>query len=198
VLRLGRPDRGLRSYLAARGGFDVPAVLGSRSTDTLSGLGPAPLRKGDWLGIGDVRGEPSAVPGSVSASAAGVLSVLWGPREDWFTADAQRVLVEHSWTVRSDSDRVGVRLDGPPLHRSRAGELPSEPTRPGAIQVPADGRPIIFGPDGPVTGGYPVIAVVDDIGPAAQLRPGDSFRFTAAPHVTQPTPPRRPAPRPGA
>ena len=196
ILRLGRPDRGVRSYLAARGGFEVPAVLGSRSTDMLSALGPAPLRSGDRLRIGAVRGEPSAAPGSVPASGAKALQIVWGPRDDWFTADAQHALVEQVWTVRSDSDRVGVRLDGPLLHRSRPGELPSEATLPGAVQVPADGRPIVFGPDCPVTGGYPVIAVVDDIDPAAQLRPGDAVRFTPARHGTHPRTPRRPAPRP--
>jgi allophanate hydrolase subunit 2 len=82
------------------------------------------------------------------------------------------------WTVRSESDRVGVRLDGPSLDRERGGELPSEPVLPGAIQVPTSGRPILFGPDAPVTGGYPVIAVVTDLDRAAQLRPGDRVRFS--------------------
>jgi allophanate hydrolase subunit 2 len=80
--------------------------------------------------------------------------------------------------VRSDADRVGVRLDGPALRRRRERELPSEPMLPGAVQVPPDGRPIVFGPDGPVTGGYPVIAVVDNLDRVAQLRPGDALTFT--------------------
>jgi allophanate hydrolase subunit 2 len=80
--------------------------------------------------------------------------------------------------VRSDSDRVGIRLDGPPLERSRTDELPSEAVLPGAVQVPTDGRPIVFGPDAPVTGGYPVIAVLTDVDHAAQLRPGDVVRFS--------------------
>ena len=78
-----------------------------------------------------------------------------------------------------DTDRIGVRLDGPQLARAVHLELPSEPTRPGAVQVTADGRPVVFGPDAPVTGGYPVLAVVTAGGldVAAQLRPGDTVRF---------------------
>ena len=173
LLRLGVPRRGLRSYLAVRGGIDVPPVLGSRSTDTLSGIGPAPLRAGDRLAVGAASGSisgallaPPALPAALPARP--------GPRDDWFTdPDA---LFATTWTVRADSDRVGLRLDGPPLHRRITRELPSEATLPGALQVPPDGRPILFGPDAPVTGGYPVIAVVDRaaLDHAAQLRPGDT------------------------
>ncbi len=90
-----------------------------------------------------------------------------------------RTLLTSAWTVQPDSDRIGLRLDGPALSRIRSGELPSEPTLPGALQVPPDGQPILFGPDSPVTGGYPVIAVVHeaDLAATAQLRPGDSVRF---------------------
>lgn len=82
--------------------------------------------------------------------------------------------------MRGESDRIGIRLDGPALERSRVGELPSEAMLPGALQVPPDGRPILFSPDCPVTGGYPVIAVVrtPSLDVAAQLRPGDAVRFT--------------------
>ncbi|MCA1645018.1 MAG: biotin-dependent carboxyltransferase family protein, partial [Chloroflexi bacterium] len=96
-----------------------------------------------------------------------------------FTAAALGYLTGAGWTVRAESDRVGIRLDGPRLARARTGELTSEPTLPGALQVPPDGRPILLGPDAPVTGGYPVIAVVhdDDLDAAAQLRPGDPVTF---------------------
>ena len=90
-----------------------------------------------------------------------------------------------SYVVDADSDRVGLRLDGPSLERRRAGELPSEGIVLGAVQVPADGRPLVFLRDHPTTGGYPVVAVVDvaDLGRCAQLRPGDeiTFRWRAAP-----------------
>jgi biotin-dependent carboxylase-like uncharacterized protein len=175
-IRLGPPQRGLRSYLAVRGGIAVAPVLGSRSTDTLSGLGPAPLRAGDRLPLGAADGAVSGTAGT-GMRTDNVLPVAVGPRDDWFTGSARHLLLSAEWTVRPDSDRVGIRLAGPPLQRSRPGELPSEPTLPGAIQVPPDGRPIVFGPDAPVTGGYPVIAVVLDLGPAAQLRPGDAVRF---------------------
>ena len=84
-----------------------------------------------------------------------------------------------TWTVRPDSNRIGIRLDGPPLPRRRPEELPSEPTLPGAIQVPPDGRPIVLFRDAPVTGGYPVIGVVHsaELDRLAQLRPGDELRF---------------------
>jgi len=174
-IRLGTPATGLRSYLAVRGGIAVAPVLGSRSTDTLSGLGPAPLRPGQLLPVGAAAGVVSGASGL--PRPAGPLTVRFGPRDDWFTPSARRLLLDAEWTVRSESDRVGLRLAGPPLERVRPGELPSEPTLPGAVQVPPDGRPIVFGPDAPVTGGYPVLAVVTDLDAAAQLRPGDRVRF---------------------
>jgi len=176
TVRLGRPELGLRSYLAVRGGIAVPAQLRSRSTDTLSGLGPAPLRAGDYLPIG--RSSGKVADGTAPAAGpASQLRVRMGPRDDWFARPA--ALLDAAWTVRPDSNRIGVRLDGPALARSRDDELPSEPTLPGAVQVPHDGQPIVLGPDAPVTGGYPVIAVLhrDDLSVAAQLRPGDSVRF---------------------
>jgi biotin-dependent carboxylase-like uncharacterized protein len=181
-VRLAAPARGLRSYLAIRGGVDVPAQLGSRSTDVLSGLGPPPLRAGDVLRVGALAGGPVPGIGAPPAPRPEVLRVLAGPRDDWFEAGALETLTRSAWTVRSESDRIGIRLDGPQLRRSRSSELPSEPTRPGAIQVPADARPIVFGPDAPVTGGYPVLAVVlrSDLDAAGQLRPGDTVRFTVA------------------
>ncbi len=180
TLRLGPPAAGLRSYLAVRGGLAVPAELASRSTDTLSGLGPPALRAGMRLQLGtEVSGE---VSGATAAPCAirRRLTIVLGPRDDWFTEPARVRLTEATWTVRPESDRIGIRLDGPRLERVRSDELASEPTLPGALQVPPDGRPIIFGPDAPVTGGYPVIAVLrdDDLDAAAQLRPGDELRFT--------------------
>lgn len=178
-VRLGAPAQGLRSYLAVRGGVVVEPVLGSASTDTLSGLGPAALRAGDRLVIGSQSaGQVSAGTGG-AARFGGVLRVIAGPRDDWFEPAALDVLTAATWTVRADSNRIGVRLDGPPLARTRADELPSEATLPGALQVPPDGRPIVLGPDAPVTGGYPVIAVVRDadLDLAGQLRPGQPLRF---------------------
>ena len=175
---LSTPRAGVRSYLAVRGGVLAEPVLGSRSTDRLGGLGPPPVGAGQLLQIGtDARGQVSEIGAAPPVADRG-LQVLPGPRLSWFAEGAFAQLLATVWTVLPDSDRIGVRLDGPPLERRREGELPSEPTRPGAIQVPADGRPIIFGPDAPVTGGYPVIAVLADLDPAAQLRPGDGVRLS--------------------
>jgi biotin-dependent carboxylase-like uncharacterized protein len=177
TLRLAAPAHGLRSYLAVRGGIDVPPVLGSRSSDTLSGIGPAPLRAGDRLPVGSPTG-PVVGAGAAEPVRPPVLAVRFGPRDDWFTDAAKAALVAEAWAVRPESDRIGIRLAGPSLERARSGELASEPTLPGAVQVPPDGRPIVFGPDAPVTGGYPVIAVVTNLDRAAQLRPGDTVRFS--------------------
>lgn len=179
-LRLGLPPDGLRSYLAVRGGVDVPALLGSRSRDTLADLGPAPARAGDVLAVGhDVAGEMlvDAVP-PMTYDDRPVLRVVRGPRADW-VADADR-LVEQVWRVGAASDRVGLRLEGRPFTAvPEKGELPSEGALRGAIQVPPGGGPVVFGPDHPVTGGYPVVGVVVDADTdrLAQLRPGEELRF---------------------
>lgn len=176
-------DHGVRGYLAVRGGWDVPRAVGSRSTDTLAGIGPAPLAAGDELAVGtDGVGAIPADdlhPWGAPADDAIEVGLAPGPRADWFRADAMALLYESVWTVSGDADRVGIRLEGPALARSREGELPSEGMVPGAIQVPPAGRPVILGPDGPVTGGYPVIAVVDDASrdALAQARPGTRVRF---------------------
>ena len=108
--------------------------------------------------------------------------MLPGPRRDWFTDDAWRTLLAADWQVSTDADRVAVRLTGPTLERCRTEELPSEAMVRGALQVPASGQPLVFGPDHPVTGGYPVIAVLTeaDADRAGQLRPGDTVRFCVA------------------
>lgn len=184
-LRFGTPSWGLRTYLAVRGGIAVEPVLGSRSTDSLSGLGPPPLRAGTVLPVGPVTAlEPISVdlapPGDARPA---VLRVLPGPRDDWFVPGALRALCAGPYEVSQDSNRVGVRLRGHELARAREGELPSEGMVTGAIQVPPSGQPIVFLADHPPTGGYPVIGVVlgADLPVAAQLRPGDRVRFTARP-----------------
>jgi biotin-dependent carboxylase-like uncharacterized protein len=181
-VRLGVPRAGLRSYVAVRGGVDVAPVLGSRSYDTLGHIGPPPLRAGDVLAVGPDPGtaiDTEVAPVRSSDPDAAVR--LWaGPRSDWFV-DAIDALVAGPWLVRPDSDRVGARLEGPPLRRTRDDELPSEGLVTGAVQVPHDGRPIVMLADHPVTGGYPVVAIVDpaDLPIVAQARPGTALRFVA-------------------
>jgi len=181
VVDVGRATAGVRSYLAVGGGVAVPAVLGSRSTDTLSGLGPARVRDGDRLPVGASTGGPAAPAGSAPSTppirSELRLEVRLGPRQDWFTADAIETLLGTPYTVSPNSNRVGARLAGAALARARPGELPSEGVVLGAVQVPADGQPLIFLADHPTTGGYPVIAVVTDVSPLAQARPGATVRF---------------------
>ncbi|MEV4702513.1 biotin-dependent carboxyltransferase family protein [Actinoplanes sp. NPDC049316] len=175
------PRRGLRSYLAVRGGFDVPPVLGSRSTDQL-GMGPGRPAPGDVLRIGPPPSAPP-VPVTVERPGDGPLEVDLGPRDDWFTAEAIETFLSSPYTVTPASNSVGLRLDGPALTRSHTAELPSEGVVRGSVQVPPDGRPIVFQADHPVTGGYPVIAVLtpESADRAAQLRPGATVRFSRAP-----------------
>jgi biotin-dependent carboxylase-like uncharacterized protein len=184
TLRLKPPRTGLRSYLAVAGGIEVPLVLGSASTDTLSGLGPAPLAAGDALPVG--VGQPSGaaeLPESTEIGATLTALRVWiGPRDDWFIEPA--ALSAGEWQVSPHSNRVGLRLDRadpdqPALQRRRDEEMPSEGMVLGAIQVPPSGQPVLLLADHPVTGGYPVVAVVldDDIDRAAQLRPGQRLRF---------------------
>ena len=181
VIALGVPRSGLRSYLAVRGGIDVAPVLGSRSHDVLSGIGPAPLQSGDVLPIADHTEqypELDQAPVAPIADRLVELTVVPGPRDDWI-ADAD-ALVHTVWVASDRSDRVGMRLQGRPLaHRNPGRQLPSEGAVRGAIQVPPNGLPVILGPDHPVTGGYPVIGVIaaHDIDEVAQVRPGQQVRL---------------------
>lgn len=180
-LVVGAPTLGLRAYIGVSGGLAVPSELGSRSTDTLAGLGPRPLATGDQLEIGRAGRVPDLqdVP-PLTGSADLALDVVLGPRDNWFTPAAVRTFLESAWTVSPASDRIGVRLVGPALQRALTDELPSEPCLRGSVQVAGDGQPMVFGPDHPVTGGYPVIAVVVDAHAdrLAQARPGQTVRFT--------------------
>lgn len=182
LLELGTPTSGLRTYLSVRGGIDVPAVLGSRSTDTMSGVGPAPLRPGDVLPVGSTPGTgPTVDVAPIAGPTAGevLIRVTPGPRQDWF---ADPAAFTGPWVVSDRSDRKGVRLRGEPLRRTpqhEGTELPSEGMVRGAVQVPPSGEPVVFLNDHPVTGGYPVIGVVPaaDVDLLAQALPGQGVRF---------------------
>ncbi len=205
-LELGPPERGVRTYVAVRGGLDVPEVLGSRSSDVLAGLGPPPLRPGTFLrcersigpgsnaqqgqysahsvGVVDVGDVGARDPGSLPAPGDVVeLRVVLGPRDEWFDDAALDLLAEQEWEVTDRSNRVGLRLAGvEPLRRAAAfvdAELPSEGCVTGALQVPPDGQPVLFLADHPLTGGYPVVGAVQasDVGLAGQLPPGALVRF---------------------
>lgn len=178
---LDAPSQGLRNYVAVRGGVEVAPVLGSRSTDTLAKLGPPVLAAGMTVPIG--RGILAFPAVDLAPQRAFpdelVLHVTPGPRWDWFVPGTLAHLASAPFQVTSDVSRVGVRLAGPSLVRANDAELPPEAAVPGALQVPPAGNPILFLADHPVTGGYPVVAVVDeaDVDIAAQARPGQSVRF---------------------
>lgn len=188
VLSIGAPSSGLRDYLAVRGGFDVEFSLDSAATDTMSGIGPRPIVAKQRLAIrpasefcdcGVDRPHPWPAglpcPGCVTD-----LQVRLGPRDDWFTTAGLSTFLQQTWTVTVQSNRVGLRISGDvALERADNRELASEATPPGAIEVPASGQPVIFLRDQPVTGGYPVIAVLEpeSLDMAAQLPPGALVRF---------------------
>ncbi|MFE3514532.1 biotin-dependent carboxyltransferase family protein [Streptomyces sp. NPDC059166] len=183
VLEAGPALQGLRGYLAFAGGLVPEPVLGSRSADLLSGLGPPVLRTGDVLRLGTPGGAPYAdtVPWP-GAPEELVLPLHLGPRDDWFTEAALRTLTSAVYTVSERSNRIGLRVDGPALARAREGELPSEGMVLGAVQVPPDGLPVVFLNDHPTTGGYPVVGVVAEaaLAGAAQAAPGVPVRFVRA------------------
>lgn len=185
VLTLGRPATGLRTWLAVRGGVAVPAVLGSRSTDTLSGVGPPVPGIGDVLPIGPAPETFPVVEVAPHPGPTGqrdepvVLEMEQGPRADWCDRDDLTAEVR---TVSARSNRVGIRLEGKAVRRLPAYvgiELPSEGMVVGAVQVPPGGEPVVFLADHPVTGGYPVVAVLtsEAVARAAQLRPGQQVRL---------------------
>ncbi|MDV3123599.1 biotin-dependent carboxyltransferase family protein [Mycobacterium sp. 21AC1] len=182
TVTLSPPTVGLRTYVAVRGGIRGEEVLGSASWDTMAHLGTPPLRAGAMLPVADAAADwPATDLAPVAAMDAGSLQLplLLGPRDDWFTDAALDLLAGHDFTVTPDTDRVGMRLDGPQLPRLRCGELASEGVVLGALQVPTRGRPTLFLADRPVTGGYPVIGVVPKSGVdrAAQAVPGMRVRF---------------------
>ncbi|HIY95241.1 MAG TPA: urea amidolyase family protein [Candidatus Rothia avicola] len=214
TLSLGAPARGLRTYLAVRGGLAARTEAASASRDTLAGLGPKPLAAGDQLSLVSppvaVVADPAPVlplpePGKVLEVRA-----LPGPRDDWFTPESLGRFTEVTWEVSQSSDRIGVRLllaDTPAdggagaqptdvqptdtLTRAVPRELPSEGMVAGAVQVPPSGEPVVFLADHPVTGGYPVIATVHpaDLRLLAQAPPGTCLRFSLlTPPQTAPTP----------
>jgi biotin-dependent carboxylase-like uncharacterized protein len=185
-LDVGPARFGLRSYVALAGGVDAEMVLGSRSTDLFSGLGPAALRDGDVLALGEPAGPadgadplPWSVAGWADPVGAVDLPILPGPRADRISRAAWHQLYELEYTVGSASNRIALRLSGPSLERDGPDTVPSEGAVLGAVQVPADGRPILFLADHPTVGGYPVIGVVTSAGlaAAAQAAPGRAVRF---------------------
>ncbi|WP_342357122.1 5-oxoprolinase/urea amidolyase family protein [Paraburkholderia sacchari] len=181
------PDRGMRSYVALRGGFEVGRALNSASTDTLAKIGPAPIVRNDVLvpANGLATSVDADLPAEQMLPRSGDVvnvDVVLGPRTDWFSDESVRLFLSQEWHVTQESSRVGMRLLGDqPLERRDDTELPSEGTMLGSIQVPHSGQPVLFLTDHPVTGGYPVIAVVADrhLDALGQIPIGARIRFNS-------------------
>jgi len=185
VIRFGRRRTGARAYLAvAGGGFLVPPVLGSRATHLVSHMGGMhgrALQAGDTLPVEVTATAPAGRARGLTLPTGGRarVRVVAGPQDDWFGEEAWHALTSISFRVSPRSNRMGYRLEGPPLPRARAGEPISEPLSMGAIQVPSAGEPILLMADRQTAGGYPKIAQVisADLCVAAQLAPGDFMEF---------------------
>jgi len=187
-LALGPATTGLRAYLAVRGGIAVAPVLGSRSWDGLAGLGPRPLADGDLVPLGDVPGaevegrpavDHAAVPGLPGGGEPVRLRAVPGPDAGRLPPAELDRLWTQLWQVAVHSDRVAVRLAAAAGLRREPGEVAPTGLVRGAVQLPPSGLPLIFLADHPVTGGYPVVAVLRDaeVDRAAQLRPGQPVQL---------------------
>jgi antagonist of KipI len=194
TLEFGAIRTGCRSWLAVRGGFEVDPVLGSRSTDVNARLGPfegRPVRAGDTLPV-SVDGRMTALRGKpnwrldprpwFADDPRQPLRLLPGRHIDRLAENARKHLFSKPFKVDTDSNRVGLRLSGPTLDWARPVEMVSEGCVPGLLQLPPSGQPIAFGPECPVSGGYPRIGQIAavDMPRLAQLKPGDTVRFVPA------------------
>lgn len=182
TLQLEQALDGCRCWLAVRGGVVEPEVIGSRSTFLPAAFGGhqgRALRTGDTLILGAATDAPRLRRARGPSSPGHALRVIAGPQVAQFDDHGLAAFFLGRYRVGAASDRRGIRLAGPPVTGARR-ELPSQGVLPGCIQVPPDGQPIVLGWDGPVTGGYPVIACViaADRPRLAQLRPGDRVAFT--------------------
>jgi antagonist of KipI len=192
-LKIGAPKAGCRSWLSISGGIDVEPVLGSRSTDLRAGFGGfegRSLRDGDVVPLGMWPGSPTPATGVSSwtaphdwvspAKPKPILRFIRGVDWNRFGASTLQRLTSEAFALSPDSDRMGVRLEGPELKRADASDMISEAVAPGTIQVPPSGKPILLLGDCQTIGGYPKMAhvITVDLGVAAQLRAGDHVRFS--------------------
>jgi antagonist of KipI len=188
VLRFGVPVEGLRAYLCIEGGFDVPPVLGSRSTHVASrigGLNGGPLSAGDSLSVGPSSSHAlpsSALPAELRHSTTGEITirVVRGPQYSSFTDSGVGTFLSSNYTVSDKSDRQGLRLEGPVIEASGGKyDILSDAVVFGSVQVPGDGKPIVLMADRQTTGGYTKIATVAsvDLPLLAQVTPGTMLKF---------------------
>lgn len=192
LLRAGRSMKwghrisGARQALAVRGGFDVPPTLGSRATHLTSHMGPfggRSLRAGDVLAIGPGPEDLHVVSGHALEIPLGGarVRVLPAVHRERFTDDAWGLLTHARFTISTQSNRMGYRLDGPALEHAGSADILSEAMPLGAIQVPSSGQPILLLAERATTGGYATIGCVitADVPVAGQLAPGDWIEFDA-------------------
>lgn len=187
TLTLGPTRSGARCYLCVRGGIAVKPFLGSASTHLLSGLGGVegrPLRKGDVLETGGIPGAAFRKRALVAEAQERLvprkrLRVTRGPQYDAFAEVSRHAFYAHIYRVAEESNRMGLRLEGPPLLAESSGEMITEGVSLGAVQVPPGGRPIILFVEQQTTGGYPKIAnvIAADLPSLGQLRPRDEVQF---------------------
>jgi len=185
-LSVGASDPSLVGYLAVEGGFALAGDLGSLATFPragLGGIGGRPLKKGDLLPLAAPRApeRPERRAPKWDLAPPTRVRVVFGPQDDYFTERARQTLVESEYTVSRQSDRMGMRLEGPVLEHAKGFNIASDGTAPGSIQVPGNGLPIVLLADRPTTGGYPKIATVAsaDVPALGRLRPGVTIRFEA-------------------
>ncbi|HEX4002929.1 MAG TPA: biotin-dependent carboxyltransferase family protein [Candidatus Acidoferrales bacterium] len=186
ALRMGPTRAGARCYLCVQGGISVAPFLGSASTHLLIGLGGfggRALRKGDVLEVGpggsSFRKRRIAARALEQMSRREVLRFTAGPQADWFPAASRRAFREATYRVGEQSNRMGLRLEGPAVDQLPGKQMITEGVSLGAIQAPPEGAPIILFVDQQTTGGYPKIGnvIAADVHRVGQLRPRDEIRF---------------------
>ena len=184
-VRFGARRAGARATLAVRGGFSVPAILGSRATSVVSRMGPfggRPLQAGDVLPVGrQIAGDGSSSGRALSLPEGGArVRIIRGPHDAMFASAAFSTLFASRFTVSAQSNRMGYRLEGPSLLHASGTDILSDATPLGSLQVPASGQPILLMADRQTTGGYPRIGTVitADVPVVGQLAPGDWIAFT--------------------
>lgn len=188
ILRVGMSEGSSTAYLAVAGGFALPPFMGSLSTYARAGVGGLDGRK---LGQGDSLplARMQATPGDERKLAApfdygsGPIRMVWGPQEEYFTADGRRTFTESEYRVSKEADRMGIRFEGPTIEHSKGADIISDGIGPGAIQVPGAGLPIVLLADRQTVGGYPKIATVAsvDLPRLGRLLPGQTVRFQPVP-----------------
>jgi biotin-dependent carboxylase-like uncharacterized protein len=184
TLNFKRRRKGLRAYLAVRGGIDVPVILGSKSTFIRGKIG-RPLTEGDIIEIGEFQAISQLNKGSLPENSipdfgpGGTIRVLMGPQENYYTARGIETFLSSFYTITTQADRMAYRIKGPPIEIVKGPGIISDPIPRGSIQVPGDGQPIILLRDAQVTGGYGKIATVAkaDMDRLGQMMPGDRIRF---------------------